>query len=75
MTTCDVLITGLAGYENRVRERFSASRSPLDSRSPRLPARLGRMVAARLLRTPWFVRHVRLDRWFLHAEQPALAPA
>jgi hypothetical protein len=22
--------------------------------------------------TPWFARHVVIDRWFLHAEQPAL---
>jgi hypothetical protein len=23
---------------------------------------------------PWFARHVVIDRWFLHAQQPALVP-
>jgi len=35
-----------------------------------LRARLGR----RLLANGWFVRHVVLNRWFLHAQQPALRP-
>jgi hypothetical protein len=29
-------------------------------------------MASALLRIPAFVRHVALDRWFLHAEVPAL---
>jgi len=31
-------------------------------------------VARRLLATHWFTRHVVINRWFLHANQPALAP-
>jgi hypothetical protein len=28
-------------------------------------------IAARLMATGWFARHVVIDRWFLHAGQPA----
>jgi len=31
-----------------------------------------RFLGARLLSSSWFVRHVVLDRWFLHAQQKAL---
>jgi hypothetical protein len=34
-----------------------------------MPAALARPF----LGSPWFVRHVVLNRWFLHAQQPALA--
>ncbi len=34
---------------------------------------LEQALALRLLDRPWFVRHVLLDRWFLHAQEPALA--
>lgn len=60
-------------YENRGRERFGGSQALSSAMSPALPSRFGRRLAARLLRTPWFVRHVLLDRWFLHAHEPALA--
>jgi flavin-dependent dehydrogenase len=29
-------------------------------------------LAPRLLEAPWFVRHVLLHRWFLHAHEPGL---
>ncbi len=38
----------------------------------RLPASLVSWIGVRLMGTPWFARHVLLDRWFLHAGQPAL---
>jgi len=37
-----------------------------------VPPRVGAALARRLLKTPAFVRHVVLDRWFLHRHQPAL---
>jgi 2-polyprenyl-6-methoxyphenol hydroxylase-like FAD-dependent oxidoreductase len=43
--------------------------SPSALLPPRLAARLG----ARLMAAPWFARRVVIDRWFLHAEQPALS--
>ena len=40
-----------------------------------VPDSLGTLVARRLIEVPAFVRHVVLDRWFLHANEPALGPA
>ena len=38
-----------------------------------LPFGLKRFVAAKLMASPWFARHVVVDRWFLHSHEPALA--
>jgi geranylgeranyl reductase family protein len=38
-----------------------------------LPAPLARWLAGRLLSSPWFVRHVVVKRWFVHAHQAPLA--
>jgi len=65
----------LMAYENGLCERFGNSRR-LPRFTPRhVTSRLGRSVAPWLLRMPWFVRHVVLDRWFLHAYEPALGVA
>ncbi len=55
----------LESYEARLRARFGAGRggSPVTI-PPAFVAALGRG----LVRVPWFVRHVVLDRWFLHSE-------
>ena len=37
-----------------------------------IPNGLSMTVARKLLNSPWFVRHLVIDRWFLHAQQPAL---
>jgi flavin-dependent dehydrogenase len=65
----------LARYEDRLRQRFDISRRHSSVESQALPSQLARMLGPRLLRTPWFVRHVLLNRWFLHAHEPALARA
>jgi flavin-dependent dehydrogenase len=63
---CDRLLV----YERRLRSEFGGS----SRRVWRfLPAGLQTALAARLLGTPGFVRHVALDRWFLHAGRPPLA--
>ena len=59
----------LAHYEGRLRERFPPDRSL----ARLLPAALRAPLAARLLELPAFVRHVVLDRRFLHAHERALA--
>jgi flavin-dependent dehydrogenase len=59
----------LAGYERRLRHRFP----PNGSLEQFLPAALRTALAARLLRVPAFVRHVVLDRWFLHDGERPLA--
>ena len=62
----------LEPYEQRLRQRFGA-RSFSDAVSWIVPAGLATTLAARLLESSWFVRHVVLNRWFLHADVPALA--
>jgi flavin-dependent dehydrogenase len=59
----------LADYERRLRCRFP----PSGSLERFLPAALRTAFAAGLLRVPAFVRHVVLDRWFLHDGERALA--
>ncbi len=38
-----------------------------------IPQGVSAGMARKLLESPWFVRHLVIDRWFLHAQQPALA--
>ena len=62
----------LQPYVTRLQERWGeGGLSRLLSRivPKSVPAALG----PRLIRTPWFVRRVVLDRWFLPAQEPALA--
>jgi flavin-dependent dehydrogenase len=65
----------LARYEDRLSERFRIGRRQSSFVSQTVSPQLGRILGLWLLRTPWFVRHVLLDRWFLHAHEPALARA
>jgi flavin-dependent dehydrogenase len=62
----------LRPYEDQLRDRFGIGRgSSFMSRV--LPRTLGPVLGPWLLRTPFFVRHVLINRWFLHAHEPALA--
>jgi flavin-dependent dehydrogenase len=61
----------LARYEARLRDRFGTGRGLSSLASRNLPSQLKWGLGPWLLRTPWFVRHVLLDRWFLHAHEPA----
>jgi len=60
-------------YEVRLRERFGRRHGLSSFVSQAVPSQLGRVLGPLLLRTPLFVRHVLLDRWFLHTHEPALA--
>jgi flavin-dependent dehydrogenase len=62
----------LAPYVDRVQRRFGL-RSIGGSISRLVPSAAARAVARRMLASSWFVRHVVIDRWFLHAREPALA--
>lgn len=55
----------LATYEVALHARFGTS-ALAGALSRGLPPRLATALAPWLLRAPWFVRHVLLDRWFLH---------
>ena len=61
----------LEPYEARLRSRFGTG-TVSTALSGVVPASVGAALARRLLATPAFVRHVVLDRWFLHRHQPAL---
>ncbi len=64
----------LTPYEERLRARFGSG--PLTRAFSRiLPPTLLAPLVPVLLGTPSLVRHVVLDRWFLHAHEPALALA
>lgn len=62
----------LQPYRERLQKRFGTSAGS-DALSRLVPTRLTGAVAAWLLESSWFVRHVVLNRWFLHADMPALA--
>jgi flavin-dependent dehydrogenase len=59
----------LAAYERRLRRRFPPERSL----ARLVPPGFRGALALQLLKIPAFVRHVVLDRWFLHAHDRALA--
>lgn len=63
----------LASYAEQVGARFGVRSSP-GAGTAILPAAVASALARALLRSRSFVRHVVLDRWFLHATQPALTP-
>jgi menaquinone-9 beta-reductase len=62
--------THLASYEARLRTRFGLSTA---ARQMTIPAPLASRLAVGLMRVPFFVRHVVLDRWFLRSAEPALS--
>jgi len=61
----------LEPYTADLWRRFGSSRL---SRllSDGVPQGMSIALARTLLESPWFVRHFVIDRWFLHAQQPAL---
>jgi hypothetical protein len=62
----------LAAYKQKIVARFGLRRTTL-SITNLLPPWVARPIAGRLFRGAWFVRHVLLKRWFLHAHQPPLS--
>jgi geranylgeranyl reductase family protein len=64
----------LAPYRSRIEARFGRRRSG-GGLARLLPARAVEALGAGLLASRFFTRRVVLDRWFLHAHQPALSPA
>jgi flavin-dependent dehydrogenase len=56
----------------RYRQQCDARFGRGKSRTNWLPQPFKQFAASRLMQTGWFNRHVLLNRWFLHAQQPAL---
>lgn len=66
----DYRAEGLSHYEAALRSRFGErGEGPALSM---LPFKVRLAVARTLMQTQWFARNVVLDRWFLHAQLPAL---
>ncbi len=61
----------LEPYDADLRKRFGESKLTRMI-TGFLPRGLSMTIARRMLDNPWLVRHLVLDRWFLHAQQPAL---
>lgn len=61
----------MAQLEERCRARFGAG-AKRGGWFERLSPGLRQWAAGRLMQSRWFHRHVLLDRWFLHVQQPAL---
>lgn len=57
--------------ERRLIARFGRFKSTPEHRSL-FPGAWRQALARRLLSTRWFTRHVLIDRWFLHSNQPVL---
>ena len=57
----------LEPYRERLNARFGG-----EARPAAVPAFVGNILGRVLLGSRWFTRRVVLDRWFLHAHQPAL---
>lgn len=63
----------LAPYSAKMEERFGKRQAT--SFTDHLPEGLKRALGGKLLTSHWFARHVVIDRWFLHTEQPVLSAA
>ncbi|MET0656587.1 MAG: NAD(P)/FAD-dependent oxidoreductase, partial [Steroidobacteraceae bacterium] len=61
----------LAEYERRLHARFGA-RDETPAGASVIPPGVRSAIARSLMRTQWFTRRFVLDKWFLHANQPAL---
>lgn len=65
----------LAPYQQRIEARFGKQRVKRSGGLlSLLPARLRRALVGKLIGSDWFARRVIIERWFLHAHQPALLP-
>ena len=58
-------------YEHLV-TRFG-ERQPKAGLLERLPLGFKQLLAGQLMQTHWFMRHIVMDRWFLHSQQAPLA--
>jgi menaquinone-9 beta-reductase len=64
----------LENYRDSLLKRFGNADSEWSAAiGRRLPDSVMKSLAARLFASGWFSRHVILDRWFLHRNEPALS--
>lgn len=68
----DYSAQNLYHYEAALMQRFGKRDRGLLGRL--IPESLKQLLAGLLMSMPWFARHVVIDRWFLHSQQPPLLP-
>lgn len=68
----DYRASQLGPYADQLTRRFGARDRRHGIADGLLPSGLKQRLAARLLGTRWFARHLVLDRWFFHVNQPPL---
>lgn len=74
------VVAAAAGDYSRIRLQIYAAELDRRLGPPRKPAAAGSSLVAplraavgrRLIAVPWFARHFVIERWFLHAHEPAL---
>jgi len=66
--------SSLEPYRARIQARFGR-RTEGGGLARLIPSRVIEALGAGLLASPWLTRRIVLDRWFLHAHQPALSLA
>ena len=64
----------LAPYRRQIEARFGR-RDAKPGLARLIPSRVLEALGASVLGSSWLTRRIVLDRWFLHAHQPALSPA
>ena len=64
-------IKRLAGYADVITSRFG-NKKKINNFIPHLPDNLKHYLARKIMKSHWFIRHVLINRWFLHTEQPPL---
>lgn len=68
----DYRASRLEPYAQQLTARFGARDRRRSIADGLIPAKLKQRLAARLLGSRWFARHLVLDRWFFHVNQPPL---
>ena len=63
--------TNLRPYYEQLVTRFG-KRQPKPGLMERLPLGFKQILAGQLMQTHWFMRHIVMDRWFLHRQQASL---
>lgn len=63
--------SSLASYEMKILRKFGPRKN--SNRPGLLPLKLKTMAAKALMARKWFVKHVVLDRWFLHQNRPVVS--
>lgn len=65
----------LSSLRDRLMARFGYATPAPGSGSSLFPSSWRQAIARQLLKSHWFTKHILINRWFLHANQPALAPS